>query len=70
MAGNSLGGLLALELDAATPVRSVTALSPGGFWTPAERRYAFGVLRGMYAGAGAAGAVVESLARSALGAPR
>ncbi|MFG2137680.1 alpha/beta fold hydrolase [Streptomyces sp. NPDC048650] len=66
--GNSLGGLLALELARAHAVRSVTALSPAGFWTPAERRYAFGVLRGMYAGAQALPEpVVASLARSALG---
>ncbi|MEU0740246.1 alpha/beta fold hydrolase [Streptomyces sp. NPDC006134] len=43
-AGNSLGGLLALELGRTGRVRSVTALSPAGFWAPAERRYAFGVL--------------------------
>ncbi|OKI01947.1 alpha/beta hydrolase [Streptomyces sp. CB02923] len=50
-AGNSLGGLLALHLGIGKHVRSVTALSPGGFWTPAERRYAFAILRGMRAGA-------------------
>ncbi|MFJ9413228.1 alpha/beta fold hydrolase [Streptomyces sp. NPDC101227] len=66
--GNSLGGLLALELGRAKAVRSVTALSPAGFWTPAERRYAFGVLRGMYAGAQALPEpVVQSLARSVIG---
>ncbi|WP_200300834.1 alpha/beta fold hydrolase [Streptomyces adelaidensis] len=43
-AGNSLGGLLALELAREKLVRSVTALSPAGFWNEAERRYAFGVL--------------------------
>ncbi|MFE4690374.1 alpha/beta fold hydrolase [Streptomyces sp. NPDC056749] len=47
VAGNSLGGLLALELGRERLVRSVTALSPAGFWTPSERRYAFGVLRAM-----------------------
>lgn len=47
IAGNSLGGLLALELGREKLVRSVTALSPAGFWTPGERRYAFGVLRAM-----------------------
>ncbi|MFG2319113.1 MULTISPECIES: alpha/beta fold hydrolase [Streptomyces] len=47
VAGNSLGGLLALELGRENLVRSVTALSPAGFWTQAERRYAFGVLTGM-----------------------
>ncbi|MFF9020035.1 alpha/beta fold hydrolase [Streptomyces eurythermus] len=47
VAGNSLGGLLALELGRERLVRSVTALSPAGFWSPAERRYAFTVLLGM-----------------------
>ncbi|KOV57094.1 alpha/beta fold hydrolase [Streptomyces sp. MMG1121] len=44
IAGNSLGGLLALELGREKLVRSVTALSPAGFWSEAERRYAFAVL--------------------------
>jgi pimeloyl-ACP methyl ester carboxylesterase len=44
VAGNSLGGLLALELGREKLARSVTALSPAGFWSQAERRYAFGVL--------------------------
>lgn len=44
VAGNSLGGLLALELGREKLVRSVTALSPAGFWNEAERRYAFGIL--------------------------
>ncbi|WP_181809623.1 alpha/beta fold hydrolase [Streptomyces shenzhenensis] len=47
VAGNSLGGLLALELGREKLVRSVTALSPAGFWSQAERRYAFGVLIAM-----------------------
>ncbi|MYU10666.1 alpha/beta fold hydrolase, partial [Streptomyces sp. SID8361] len=51
VAGNSLGGLLALELGRVGLVRSVTALSPARFWTEAERRYAFGVLSMMRAGA-------------------
>lgn len=49
--GNSLGGLLALELGRAGGARSVTALSPAGFWNEPERRYAFGALRGMRLGA-------------------
>lgn len=44
VAGNSLGGLLALELGREKLVRSVTALSPAGFWSEGERRYAFGTL--------------------------
>ncbi|MFI0808603.1 alpha/beta fold hydrolase [Streptomyces echinatus] len=45
--GNSLGGLLALELGREKLARSVTAFSPAGFWTEAERQYAFAVLRAM-----------------------
>ncbi|MFJ3672602.1 alpha/beta fold hydrolase [Streptomyces sp. NPDC090106] len=47
VAGNSLGGLIALELGRERLVRSVTALSPAGFWSEAERRYAFTVLLAM-----------------------
>lgn len=47
VAGNSLGGLLALELGREKLARTVTALSPAGFWSEAERRYAFGVLAAM-----------------------
>lgn len=66
--GNSLGGLLALELGLHGHARSVTALSPAGFWVEAERRYAFGVLRGMRAGATSLpDAVLRRLARSAPG---
>ncbi|MEW2606718.1 alpha/beta fold hydrolase [Streptomyces sp. NPDC047916] len=68
VAGNSLGGLFALELGREGPARSVTALSPAGFWTPSERRYAFGVLRAMR---GAALAMpmplIERLSRSSPG---
>ncbi|MFF1796196.1 alpha/beta fold hydrolase [Kitasatospora sp. NPDC086009] len=51
VAGNSLGGLLALGLGRAGLARSVTALAPAGFWTEAERRYAYAVLGGMRLGA-------------------
>ncbi len=68
VAGNSLGGLLALELGRLGLVRTVTALSPGGFWSPAERRYAFGVLLGMRRGAQVLpDPVVSRLARTAVG---
>lgn len=46
VAGNSLGGLVALELAARGVVRSACALSPAGFWSPGERRYARAVLAG------------------------
>ncbi|RSM67657.1 alpha/beta hydrolase [Kibdelosporangium aridum] len=38
MAGNSLGGMLALELASAGHASSVTALAPAGFWTTARGR--------------------------------
>ncbi|WP_327167644.1 alpha/beta fold hydrolase [Streptomyces subrutilus] len=68
VAGNSLGGLLALEMARKGLARSVTALSPAGFWTEAERRYAFGTLLAMRAGAKALPRpALERLARSAVG---
>ncbi|MFF3765425.1 alpha/beta fold hydrolase [Streptomyces sp. NPDC001922] len=68
VAGNSLGGLLALCMGREKLVRSVTALSPGGFWTEAERRYAFGLLRGMRLGARALPTpAVERLSRTTAG---
>ncbi|MEU0374140.1 alpha/beta fold hydrolase [Streptomyces sp. NPDC006283] len=68
VAGNSLGGLLALELGREKLVRSVTALSPAGFWTEAERRYAFITLRAMRAGARSLPLpMIERLSRSAAG---
>lgn len=39
VAGNSMGGAIAIELARRGLVRSATALSPAGFWSPAERRY-------------------------------
>jgi pimeloyl-ACP methyl ester carboxylesterase len=39
VAGNSMGGAIALELARLGAVASATAFSPAGFWTPAERRY-------------------------------
>ncbi|WP_078917323.1 alpha/beta fold hydrolase [Streptomyces sp. NRRL S-813] len=68
VAGNSLGGLLALELGREKLARSVTAFSPAGFWTQAERRYAFGVLQAMRAVARRTPLpLVEQLARTAAG---
>ncbi|MEU5751054.1 alpha/beta fold hydrolase [Streptomyces sp. NPDC047829] len=68
VAGNSLGGLLALELGRENLVRSVTTLSPAGFWTQTERRYAFGVLTGMRRTARALPLpLVERLSRTAAG---
>ncbi|MGZ3114257.1 alpha/beta fold hydrolase [Streptomyces sp. H62] len=68
VAGNSLGGLLALVLGRENLVRSVTTLSPAGFWTQTERRYAFGVLTGMRRTARALPLpLVERLSRTAAG---
>jgi pimeloyl-ACP methyl ester carboxylesterase len=39
VAGNSMGGAIALELARRRAVRSATAISPAGFWTAAERRF-------------------------------
>jgi pimeloyl-ACP methyl ester carboxylesterase len=44
VAGHSLGGLIGLRMAQAGLARSVTALAPAGFWTPAERRYTYAVL--------------------------
>ncbi|MFD0024261.1 alpha/beta fold hydrolase [Streptomyces sp. NPDC058382] len=68
VAGNSLGGLLALELGREKLVRSVTALSPAGFWTERERQFAFGTLRAMRLAAGSMPLpLVERLSRTAAG---
>ncbi|MDQ0814641.1 pimeloyl-ACP methyl ester carboxylesterase [Streptomyces sp. B3I7] len=68
VAGNPLGGLLALEPGREKRIRSVTALSPAGFWTPVEQRYAFGILTAMRRAArGLPLPVVERLSRSAAG---
>ena len=48
VAGNSLGGALALGAAARGHARSVTGLSPAGFWArPWEYQYAKGVFRAM-----------------------
>lgn len=44
LAGNSLGGAVALELGAAGLASSVTAFSPAGFYTPWQRRWAGSLL--------------------------
>ncbi|MFE9257445.1 alpha/beta fold hydrolase [Streptomyces sp. NPDC006879] len=68
VAGNSLGGLLALEMGRRKLARSVTALSPAGFWNETERRYAFTTLLAMRAGArGLPRPAIEKLAESAAG---
>ncbi len=43
--GHSLGGWLALELARRGRAARVVAISPGGFWTERERRFATALLR-------------------------
>lgn len=48
VAGNSMGGAIALELANRGAVSSVTALSPAGFWSGGELRYAQSSLKLIY----------------------
>src|SRR5262245_3681838 len=45
VAGNSMGGALALELAKRGRARSVVAISPGGGWQPGDRREAVRIAR-------------------------
>jgi pimeloyl-ACP methyl ester carboxylesterase len=58
IAGNSLGGGIALELAAAGVVGSATALAPIGFWSTRERRWCQASMRNIR--------TIGSLARPAL----
>ena len=51
LAGNSLGGWIALELARRGRARSVVALSPGGGWNHREAAYARAALASTYAAA-------------------
>jgi pimeloyl-ACP methyl ester carboxylesterase len=64
VAGNSLGGLFALEAADRGLARSVTALSPAGFFSPLELRYAATVLRASRLGARVPAPLMRRLARS------
>jgi pimeloyl-ACP methyl ester carboxylesterase len=67
VAGNSMGGSIALELGRRGAARTVTAISPAGFWTARERRYcqvSLGLSGRMPA---PARAVARALARTAAG---
>jgi pimeloyl-ACP methyl ester carboxylesterase len=65
VAGNSLGGAVALELGRMGSVRSVCALSPAGFAKGWEARYAVTSLRLIRASCRALAPVAGVLARSA-----
>ena len=45
VAGNSMGGWIALELGRRGCARTVTATSPAGMWTPRENAWAQGLLK-------------------------
>jgi pimeloyl-ACP methyl ester carboxylesterase len=60
--GNSLGGWVALELAAVTPVRSLTLLSPAGLWREHTPRYCRAILRALRAVTRFAGPVLRVLA--------
>lgn len=67
VAGNSMGGAIALELARRGVVRSAHAVSPAGFWSSAERKYTQGVLAGLAAVPRRARPRVLALARTAAG---
>jgi pimeloyl-ACP methyl ester carboxylesterase len=64
VAGNSMGGAIALELARGRSIRSATAFSPAGFWTPAERRFCQLSLGGLVHMPPPAHPAVEALART------
>ncbi|WP_018654014.1 alpha/beta fold hydrolase [Actinomadura flavalba] len=64
IAGNSLGGLFALEAADRGLVSSATALSPAGFFNAAELRFAAGVLRASRVAANVPDPVLNRLAAS------
>ena len=68
IAGNSLGGRLALEAAVAGRAASVTALSPAGFWrSDRDAQYARGVFRVMEALGGILEPMAATLSRSTAG---
>jgi pimeloyl-ACP methyl ester carboxylesterase len=67
LAGNSLGGWVALELARRGRARDVVALSPAGMWTAREASYARIVLRLAYVAARALGPRAGTLTRTAAG---
>ena len=67
VAGNSMGGAIALELARRRVVSSATAFSPAGFWTPAERRFCQASLAALARTPRALRPAVSALARTRLG---
>lgn len=67
VAGNSMGGAIALELARRRAIGSATAFSPAGFWTRSERRFcqlSLGALAGV---PHASRPPIEALARTTSG---
>ena len=67
VAGNSMGGAIALELARRRAVRSATAFSPAGFWTAAEARFCQLSLRALADTPPRARPAMEALARTRAG---
>lgn len=67
VAGNSLGGGIALELARMGVVASATALSPIGFWSPGEARYGRAMLRVTHFSATRLGPQMQRIVRSPAG---
>jgi pimeloyl-ACP methyl ester carboxylesterase len=67
VAGNSMGGAIALELGRRRAIRSVTAFSPAGFWTSAEARFCQVSLRALADTPSRARPLVEALTRTRAG---
>jgi pimeloyl-ACP methyl ester carboxylesterase len=67
VAGNSMGGAIALELARRGSVASATAISPAGFWTPRERSFCQLSLLPLARTPHAARPMLEAMARTRAG---
>lgn len=67
VAGNSMGGAIALELARRGAVRTATAISPAGFWSDGERRFAQASLKALVGLPAAARPVLSRIAGTAAG---
>jgi pimeloyl-ACP methyl ester carboxylesterase len=67
VAGNSMGGAIALELARRGAVATATAISPIGFWTAAERRFCQASLVSLARTPRAARPALEALIRTHAG---